>query len=330
MQYAKLNIDVSISLKEKLPQPFLAKARLNSERESKQLSGNTSSCPVIDGLTSDVEICDAFRSKLSNLLNSHVNNMEDPDTLIPDLLESLSSDDLASISIPPETVMHCLGKLGPHKSDNSPLSSNHLIAASPVLSTFLSQLFTIILRHGYMPASIRDCTIVPIPKSHLDPTSYRPIALASNLSKVLEHCILKHYANCFDRSNLQFGFKQGSSTTLCATVFKNVVSKYIHRGSPVFSCLLDASKAFDRVNHKSLLQLLRKRKVPKPILCFLFFWYQSQSLQVRWNSTVSSSFGVTNGVRQGGVLSSILFTVYMDELLCWLASLGIGCYSGHH
>ena len=144
--------------------------------------------------------------------------------------------------------------------------------------------------------------------------------MASNLSKVLEHCILKHYANCFATSNPQFGFKQGSSTTLCATVFKNVVSKYIQRGSPVVSCLLDASKAFDRVNHKSLLQLLLKRKVPKPILRFLFFWYQFQSLQVRWNSTVSSSFGVTNGVRQGGILSPILFTVYIDELLCRLAS----------
>ena len=40
---------------------------------------------------------------------------------------------------------------------------------------------------------------------------------------------------------------------------------------------------------------------------------------------MSSSFGVTNGV-----LSPILFTVYIDELLCRLASLGIGCYSGHH
>ena len=108
----------------------------------KQLSGNTSSCPVIDGLTSDVEICDVFQSNFSNLLNSHVNNVEDPDTLIPDLMESLSSDDLASISIPSETVMHCLGKLSPHKSDNSPLAYNHLIAASPVLSTVEPRLTT--------------------------------------------------------------------------------------------------------------------------------------------------------------------------------------------
>ena len=166
---------------------------------------------------------------------------------------------LQAFQSPQKQICTVLGNLGPHKSDNSPLSSNHLIAASPILPTFLTQLFTIILRHGYMRASIRDCTVVPIPKSHLDPTSssnYRPIALASNLSKVLEHCILKHYANCFATSNLQFGFKQGSSTTLCATVFKNVVSIYIHWGSPVFSCLLDASKAFDCVNHKSLLQLL--------------------------------------------------------------------------
>ena len=51
---------------------------------------------------------------------------------------------------------------------------------------------------------------------------------------------------------------------------------------------------------------------------------------VKWNSCLSESFGVTNGVRQGGVLSPVLFTVYLEELLQRLTSLDIGCHVGHH
>ena len=53
---------------------------------------------------------------------------------------------------------------------------------------FLSHLFTLILRHSYMPKALCDCLLIPIPKPNKDPSlsdSYRPIALAPNLSKVL-------------------------------------------------------------------------------------------------------------------------------------------------
>ena len=45
---------------------------------------------------------------------------------------------------------------------------------------------------------------------------------------------------------------------------------------------------------------------------------------------MSSKFDVTNGVRQGGILSPLLFTVYIDELLEKLKRNGIGCHMGHH
>ena len=44
----------------------------------------------------------------------------------------------------------------------------------------------------------------------------------------------------------------------------------------------------------------------------------------------SKSFGVSNGVRQGGVLSLLLFNVYMDGLIEDFSESGFGCYWGHH
>ncbi len=76
--------------------------------------------------------------------------------------------------------------------------------------------------------------------------------------------------------------------------------------------------------------MLIERNLPPTVLRFLFSWYRDQKLAVRWNADLSASFNVTNGVRQGGVLSPILFTVYVDELLQRLSQLGIGCHLGRH
>ena len=102
-----------------------------------------------------------------------------------------------------------------------------------------------------MPYSYRNCVLVPIPKGNKDISSsqnYRLIALSSNLSKILEKLPLK-YEKFFFSNQLQFGFKPGYSTTLCTGMVKNVTSRYIHNGSAVLGCFLDASKAFDMVDH---------------------------------------------------------------------------------
>ena len=96
-----------------------------------------------------------------------------------------------------------------------------------------------------MPIAIRDCTLVPIPKGNKDPSisdNYRSIALASSLSKVLEWIILSEFSEFFVTNDLQFGYKKGVSTSL-------VVSRYVQNGSPVYSYFLDASNAFDLVDH---------------------------------------------------------------------------------
>ena len=48
----------------------------------------------------------------------------------------------------------------------------------------------------------------------------------------------------------------GSSTSLCTGIVKNVVSRYIHNGSAVLGCFVDASKAFDMVDYGIFFQKL--------------------------------------------------------------------------
>ena len=53
------------------------------------------------------------------------------------------------------------------------------------------------------------------------------------------------YEGYFSTSPLQFGFKPGMSADMCTGLIKNVVGHYYFKGSSVFGCFLDASKAFD-------------------------------------------------------------------------------------
>ena len=93
--------------------------------------------------------------------------------------------------------------------------------------------------------------------------------------------------------------------------------------------LLDASRAFDRVNYIKLFRLLISRRMCPTAISLLLTLYTGQSMHVSWNGTESRSFSCSNGVKQGGVLSPLLFCVYVDELLVRLQSLNCGCYIGN-
>ena len=93
-------------------------------------------------------------------------------------------------------------------------------------------------------------------------------------------------------------------------------------------CFLDASKALDLVDHSLLFQKLIDSGLPLPVVCFLSSWYRSQMLKVHWDKSLSVPFHLSNGVRQGGVLCPVLFSVYLDGLLQKLADSGIGCCWG--
>ena len=65
------------------------------------------------------------------------------------------------------------------------------------------------------------------------------------------------------------------------------------------------------------------------LLRLIMNMYISQRMQVRFGTAMSSHFSISNGVKQGGVLSPILFTIYIDNLIILLRKFNIGCKIGN-
>lgn len=109
---------------------------------------------------------------------------------------------------------------------------------------------------------------------------------------------------------------------------KQVAHHYVRNGSPVFACYMDATKAFDLVNHFTLLRKLCDRGVPSAVIKLLMVWFRTQKFQVRWENKYSRHFSVLTSVRQGSVSSPFYFAVYLDELSKLLSGCGVGCRIG--
>jgi len=94
--------------------------------------------------------------------------------------------------------------------------------------------------------------------------------------------------------------------------------------SNVCVLLLDATQAFDEVNYIELFDLLIKININPLVIRCLLHMYTNRHLHVGWNSLMSRYLSTPNDVKQDGILSPILFGVYINELLYRLSQSGYG------
>ena len=189
------------------------------------------------------------------------------------------------------------------------------------------------ITHGYFPSSFTSSTIIPVIKNKKaslnDSSNYRPVTLSSIVGKLMDIVIIEKQKQQLQSSDLQFGFKEKSSTVQCTFVMNEVINYYLQNDSIVYATYLDASKAFDCVKYENLFCVLLSNDICPTIARFLAFMYHHQQCCVKWSNSKSSLFSISNGVKQGGVLSPLLFNLYIDVLLHRLAASGFGCHIGN-
>ena len=129
-------------------------------------------------------------------------------------------------------------------NDKSPgidgLMSEHFKNASYRLNVALSVLLQAMLKHGFLPKQFMLTMIVPKLKSkNGDITSrsnYRPIALATVCSKIMEIFIVKQMSDYLWTTDNQFAYKKGYSTEMCIFLLKECIRHYCNHKTPVYAC----------------------------------------------------------------------------------------------
>ena len=94
---------------------------------------------------------------------------------------------------------------------------------------------------------------------------------------------------------------------MCTMVLKETLAYCTVDGGTAFCTLLDATKAFDRVNYCKLFRIFLDREIPPVYLRLLLNLYANSVACVSWNGVCSRSFVIENGVRQGGIAESYTF-----------------------
>ena len=307
----------------------------NMWSELKKIKGrNASVASCIDGVSDNCEISNLFKKKYETVFNGVPTSKLELDKVYSNIIKGISSHG-NDIEINVSDVKLVISKLksGKQGGEEEKLSSNHFIHASTKLSVILSVLYKLMLVHGVSPPGMSAGTMVPIPKnknaSVSDGNNYRSITLGSVICKIFDLIVLTKERQKLDTSELQFGYKEHSSTVQCSFTLLETISYYNTRGSDVNILLLDATKAFDKVHYGKLFSLLIERRVSPIVLRLLFQMYTQQKIHVKWSDALSDEFPVSNGVKQGGILSPVLFAVYMDVLINRLRSSGLGCHVGN-
>lgn len=334
----KVRADESSIRKERLAECVLNNHSRDFWKEIKQLNHVSSSGAVaVDGISDSSSVANMFADKYQNLYNCVPFDKEEMDKILISLNEKLcsnSSEKDRNILFSKEEITNAIANLKPNKNDGSnDLSTNHLkFAPIDLLSTHLSNLFSLMLIHGHVPSDLLRGTTIPIPKGNganlTSSDNYRGITLVSVFSRIIDLVILNRYIDRLCTSELQFGFKRKCSTNMCSFVLKETVSYYISNQTPVYCVFLDASKAFDKVEYCLLFNELCNRNLPALIIRLLLNMYVNQKVCVSWKNVMSNEFSVCNGVKQGAIISPVLFCIYFDNLMLALKREGIGCHIG--
>ena len=191
----------------------------------------------------------------------------------------------------------------------------------------MSRLFTAFLCHGHVPHAMTAGEIRPTVKNKQGnlniSDNYRPVMNSPNLLKVFEYCLQQKII--FNSNSRQFGFKKSSSTQLAITTLREMIKHYNKQNSRVYASFIDLSKAFDKVNINILICKLHKYKVSPFIINTLDMLYRNQVIHINFNNFLSTSWTISNGLRQGGILSPALFSLYIDDILKEISDLRMGC-----
>jgi hypothetical protein len=160
---------------------------------------------------------------------------------------------------------------------------------------------------------------VKIPKKggYRNCNKWRGITLLVVISKVFTRIILDRISGILETGiwKEQAGFGPNRSCIDQINTLRIIIEQSLAFQSPLYLLFLDYQKAFDSVDRRWIWKALEQRGLPNKFIKLIQEGYNQFSCRVLHNSQLTTPFETNSGVRQGCLLSPLLFLVVLDKVL---------------
>jgi hypothetical protein len=275
----------------------------------------TSSLPIKDKngkmLTSKSDQEARWREHFEEVLNR-------PEPLTPASVEEPSEN--LKVNIEPPTIDEIKEAIKHLKNGKAPGPDNlnaELFKADPdTAAEALHPLFDSIWKEEKIPSDWQNGSIVKVPKKGnlADCNNWRGITLLSIPSKIFAKIMIRRLEPALDKilRKEQAGFRRGRGCSDHICALRNIIEQCTEWQRELYVNFIDYEKAFDSVHRETLWKILRSYGVPTKIINVIKQFY------INFRCTIGTSelnFAVKSGVRQGCVMSGMLFIIVIDWVM---------------
>ena len=267
----------------------------------------------------DVDFYENILSRITDIKQFELNNT---DANVIDYNQPFSMDEMNKIC-----TRIKLGKaVGPDMIPNEVLKH---VGLRELMLKFMNSCFI----NNVIPSVWRKAVIAPIPKSATKdpcvPLNYRGISLLSCMYKMFSSLLnLRITSHCEESGYIvdeQNGFRSGRSCQDHIYALSTVIRNRKSCGQSTYCAYIDFKKAFDWVNRDLLLyKVATSFDIHGRLFNNLASVYSISNSQLRLNGLLSESFNVTSGVRQGDIMSPVLFSMFLNDLATGIKDLNCG------
>ena len=159
-------------------------------------------------------------------------------------------------------------------------------------------------------------------------SSYRGITVTPIIGKTFEYSMLRKL-KLNNMTDLQFGFTEGLNPIMASLLISEAKCEKIKKNSKGINIgILDVQSAFNVVQHKIVLDKLIDQSIHPTLWLIIKDLYSGLTSKVKWAGELSESFDILQSVGQGGILSTHLYKIFVQDLLLELESQCLGFQLG--